>query len=284
FAAKKMNVDRKSLGVLTLYFFQPVVIFGFILELDFQPAYIILPVFLYIITVIIGTIFLHIGKYVFKDMQANIMALCSSMSNMGYLGLPLVILFFDEKIVALYIFMTLGGTLVESTFGYYIAARGTYDITQSFKKILTLPAIYAIILGFLFKSIDLGAPDFFWTYWSYFKGAYIIVGMMIVGAALTTVQKFVFGPYFLTLTFIGKFIIFPLLSYGFIILDQNYFGLLSTEIYQFIMILSVLPPAANIATFAIEMNLQPEKAATTILMGTILSMIILPIMIILLGL
>lgn len=283
FAGRVLKVDRRSLGTLAIYIFMPIVVFGFVADLDFQPSYIVLPVFIFIVSTLTGVAFLAIGKKVYKDNQANLLSMCTSMGNTGYFGLPLVFLFFEKDLVAIYVFMMLGGLFYEATVGYYIAARGAFNVRQSVMKLLKFPTIYAMIAGFSVNYMAIELPELFWTYWTHFKGAYVIVGMMIVGASLSDIKRLVFGPRFIALVFAGKFIMWPALSFAFVLLDQHIFKWLSTDLHHLVMMMAIVPPAANIATFATQMNLDPEKAATTILIGTIFALIYIPAMIWLLG-
>lgn len=283
FAGRVLKVDRQSLGSLAIYLFMPVVVFGFVADLEFHPAYIVLPIFIFIASTIIGLAFLALGNRVYKDNQANLLAMCTSMGNTGYFGLPLVLLFFDKNLVAIYIFMMLGGLVYEATVGYYIAARGAFDVRQSIIKLLKFPTLYAMMAGFSINYMEIELPELFWTYWTHFKGAYVIIGMMIVGAALANIDKFVFGPRFIALVFAGKFIAWPALAFAFIALDQHVFKWLTPDLYHLVMMMSIVPPAANIATFATQMNLEPEKAATTILIGTLFALVYIPAMIWLIG-
>jgi predicted permease len=283
FAGRKLHVDRQSLGALAIYIFMPIVVFGFVAKLDFQWRYIGLPIIIYGISTIVGFMFLYLGRRIYKDGMANLAGMCASMGNTGYFGLPLVFLFFPPEKVAIYVFMMLGVNVYEATIGYYMAARSAFDVRTSLQKIIRFPGLYAIALGLIVNRTGTELPEQFWTYWAHFKGAYVVVGMMIVGAALSKVDHIVFGPRFTTLVFSGKFVAWPLLSFIFIMIDKMYLGWYGTDIHNLIMMISIVPPAANIATFAVQMNLVPEKAATTVLLGTVFALFYIPLMIWLLG-
>ncbi len=283
FAASKLHVDKRSLGTLAIYIFMPVVVFGFVADMDFQPAYLALPIFFYVASVIVGLGFFRLGGMVYQDKQKNLMAMLASMGNTGYYGLPLVLLFFDKDTVAIYIFMTLGGLVFEATVGYYIAARSSFTVRESLIKLTRFPVMYAMAAGFIVNASGFELPEIFWTYWVHFKGAYVITGMMIIGAALGGMEKFVFGPRLVALVFAGKFVIFPLLSLLFIALDKTVMHWFSPEIYNLLVIVAIVPPAANIAAYATQMNIEPEKAATTILIGTIFALFYIPCVIMFIG-
>ncbi len=283
FAGRFLNVDRQSLATLAIYICMPIVVFGFVVNLEFQPAYLLLPIIIFVVSIITGVVFYAVGLKTYGDSTANLMAMCCSMGNTGYFGLPLVFLFFNEQQTAIYIFMMLGGSVYEATGGYYLAARGAFDVKTSLKKLLRFPALYAIIAGFIINQMALEPPELFWTYWNYFKGAYVVLGMMIVGAALSGVRKLVFGPRFMLFVFLGKFVAWPALIFAFVWLDRTVMGWYAEDIHKLILIMSLVPPAANIAAFAAQMNIMPEKAATTILVGTIFALVYIPLMIGLLG-
>lgn len=278
-AARYLKVERQSLASLAIFMFMPIVVFGFVVNLEFQPSYILLPLVILAVSVITGIGFLAIGRKVYGDKTANLMAMCCSMGNTGYFGLPLVFLFFNEQQTAIYIFMMLGGSVYEATYGYYLAARGAFDVKTSLKKLAKFPALYAITAGFIANGIGYKPPELFWTYWAYFKGAYVVLGMMIVGAALANVERLVFGPRFMSLVFLGKFVAWPVLVYAFVAFDRAILQWYPPDIHNLILIMSLVPPAANIAAFAAQMNLKPEKAATTILAGTVFALIYIPAMI-----
>ncbi len=278
-AGKLLKTDRHSLASLVIYIFTPIVVFGFIIHLDFDPAYIGLPVIFYAVSVICGLGFLALGRKIYGDNRANLTALCCSMGNTGYFGLPLVLLFFDEKQVAIYIFMMLGGSVFEATIGYYIAARGAFSVRDSLAKLVRFPSLYAIAAGLLVNFSGFEMPEIFWTYWTYFKGAYVVTGMMIIGVALSYVDRLVFGLRFVSLVFAGKYVVLPALMYLFVSADKLYFGWYGDDVHKLMMIISIVPTAANVAAFASQMNLKPEKAATTILIGTIFALVYIPAMI-----
>lgn len=282
-AGKFFGVERTSLANLAIFIFMPIVAFGYMAQLDVKPSYILLPVTFFIISSIIAVVFLNIGRTVYGDNRANLMTMCASMGNTGYFGLPVVFLLFDEKITAIYIFAMMGGTIFEATVGYYLAARGNFDVRTALMKVAKFPTLYAIAAGLLFNAGGLQLPAIFIDYWTKVQGAYVILGMMIIGIALCGLERLVIGWRFMGGAVIGKWIVFPLMFLGAIWADKNIFGLFSGDIHKAIMILSIVPPAANIVVFAAQMNLRPEKAATTILLMTLFGLIYIPAALMILG-
>ncbi len=279
-----MHIDKHSIARLSLFIFMPIMVFGFVADMELKPVYAALPLIILLVQVIIAFSALYIGRKVFADNRANLLAMSASMGNTGFFGLPLVALLFDDKWVALYIFMMIGVVIFEATMGYYLAARGNFSVRESLIKLSKFPSLYAVALAVMVNYMNINLPESFYTYWGYFKGCYIITGMMIIGIALAHMDKFVFGARFISITFIGKFVAFPLLVGVFIMLDKTILNWFEPTVYELLIVMSIVPPAANVVAFATQMNLRPEKAATTILLGTLLALFYIPLILMLIGL
>lgn len=282
-AGRFFEVDRNTLANLAIFIMLPIVVFGFVLKLDFQASYFLLPIVIYAVQASIGLAFLWLGRKIYDGAEANILAMAASMGNTGYFGLPLVLLIFPPEQVAIYIFAMMGGSVYEATIGYYIAARGRFDVRTSLIKLAKFPTLYAIVLAFIVRSLEINMPVQFDLYWGYFKGAYVLIGMMIIGAALAKVKNLVVGPRFLSLAFAGKFVAWPALVLLFTALDQSVFGLFEPEIHKLLLIMALVPTAANVAAFASQLDLVPEKAATTILFSTIFALFYIPFILMISG-
>ena len=283
-AGRNLNVERHSIANLVIYLCLPVVAFGFVVQLEFQFTYVLLPLLILAVCTFVGLGVHAFGQKVFGDNRANLLSMCASMPNSGYFGLPLVLLLFDTQWVGVYMFMMLGVTIYEATIGYYIAARGSYSVRDSLIKLAKFPALYAIALALILNTSGVQMPELFITYWGYFKGAYVVMGMMIIGVALAKVEQLVFGPRFLSLVCAGKFVLWPILIGLVTLFDMHVTQFFGAEIYKLMLVISIVPPAANIAAFAAQLNVQPEKAATTVLLCTVFALVYIPFIIVITGL
>jgi malate permease and related proteins len=180
--------------------------------------------------------------------------------------------------------MVFSNVLCEATYTYYIAARSQFTVKKSLQKLFSFPVLYAMIAGILYNMSGLDFPDLFTTYWAYAKGAYVILGMMIIGVALAASEKFEVAPRFLGLVFLGKFVLWPALVLAYIFADTHFFGIFPREIHTLMFVLSIVPTAANIAAFSAQFNVRPGKAAATILIGTIFALFYIPAMLVIFGL
>lgn len=277
YAGRHFEVDRQTLANLAIYIFMPVMMFGFVAQAELKLAYALLPFLVWGIQAAVGLLTLALARRVYNDNTPNLLAMCTAMGNSGYFGLPLVILLFEKQWVGVYSFMLLGMVLYEASLGYYIAARGNFTARDSIRKLVRLPAIYALALGLALNLAHVQLPEQFLTYWTHFKGAYVVSGMMIIGIALARVERLVIGPRFLALTFAGKFVAWPAICLSLVALDNATVRMFPPEVHSLLLVLSVVPPAANIAAFAAQLNLAPEKAATTVLIGTVAALIYIPL-------
>jgi predicted permease len=278
------EIESKTMANLVIFIIVPMVMFGYVSQLKLNFAYIYLPVLYFCLLSFMAFLYYRIGKAIYPDSRANLLALTAAAHNSGYFGLPVMLIVFPQEWVAVYMVIVLGGIIFEATIGYYIAARGAFDVRQSLKKLSGYPALYAVPLGLLVNALTGGVlPEMVVTYWTYFKGAYVVMGMMIIGVALSKMKHFEFSLRFNALVYSGKLIVWPLLMGAVVALDTYVLGLYGPEVHLMLMLLSIMPPAANVTAFAAQFNTGPEKAATTVLAGTMLALLYIPLALWLIG-
>jgi hypothetical protein len=238
-AGKIENVDIKSLAFLSIYVLAPITVIGYIMQMEFKPIYI---------------------------------------------GLPLVIALFPPDLIGVYMFMLMGNIIFGNTVGYYIWMRGNLSGRESLMKVLKFPGLYAFIISIVLNIRGVSLNDDILTYWAYFKGAYIVIGMLIIGTALSRLNHLKISLRFISMALAGKFIVWPLVAFTIIMVDRNLTHIFDDKSHQMFFILSIVPPAANITAFAAQLNVRPDKAATTILISTVVALFSIPFTLALSGL
>ena len=148
-------------------------------------------------------------------------------------------------------------------------------------KILRLPILYAFILGLSLNLLGFKIPEEISSYTAQFKGAYGILGMMMLGMGLLGLKNKDdnWDKKFISITFIIKFIFWPLAMLFFIYLDKTYFNILNDDLYKVMFLFSIVPLAGNSVTLAILLNAEPEKTS----LSTIISIAFIPLAIYLYG-
>lgn len=282
-AGRWMDVNLQSLARVCIFIVAPVVIFGGMVRMNFDPRYILLPVLMAGISAGIGLSVYALAHRRWKNNTANLIGLGSISGNTGYFGFPLVLALFGPDWGAVYLFMNMATSVTENTIGYYMAVRGHHTIKDSLRKVVKLPGIHALYLGLICNFLHVPMPELFFKYWTYATGTWVIIGMMLIGVALGKLQKLEFDWRMIGWLFTSKFILWPAVGLAVILADAAVFHLFPHEIYGLILIFTSVPLMSNLVAYAAHMNLHPEKAATAVVLSTLLAIITLPLIFILAG-
>ena len=144
-------------------------------------------------------------------------------------------------------------------------------------KVLKLPVIHAIWLGLLYNLYGPALPDAFLRYWNYAIGAWVIIGMMIIGVALAKQTRLELDFKLLLSMCTPKFILWPLFGFGVIAADAAYFHAFGPEVHLMMAVVSSVPLAGNLVAYAATLNLHPERAAGAVLASTVLACVTVPV-------
>lgn len=284
FSTKLLHVQRESIANILIYILGPIVVFSATLSVKIDLSILFLPIFFYIFCSVIAFIALFVFKNTWNDATSNILAFSAGTGNTGYFGIPLAIIFFPPYLADIYIFTVLASLLYESTTGFYVTAKGNFTVKESINKMLKLPILYAFILGIALNLLGVGIPEEVSSYTAQFKGAYGILGMMMLGMGLVGLKRGSdLDVKFISITFILKFIFWPLAILGVIYLDRNFYMFLNEDLYKVMFLFSIVPLAGNTVTLAVLLNAKPEKASFTVLVSTIVSVLYIPIVLALYG-
>ncbi len=283
-AGRWLEVQPHSLAMVAIYFLSPVVNFGGVAQLNFQASYLLLPLILFVIAALMSLLSFHFTRKFYSDNTPNLIGMAASTGNTGYFGTPLVLALLGPKAVGIYFLMNFAVTLSEATVGYYMGARGLHGIGASFKRVLSLPVIYALALGMLWNTLALELSPTFLIWWERFTGAWIIIGMMLIGVALSKAGAWRANVKLTSLLFGIRFLIWPACTYGFALLDKFCFRLFNTEVHTMLLIIGLVPLAANTVSFATQIGLRPGEAATVVLLSTLFAALYIPLVFWLLGL
>lgn len=285
FSSKYLDVKRESIASLLIYILGPIVVFSATLSVEINYSLAFLPIFLYIFSSIIAFTSLFLWKNSWDNPSGNILAFSAGTGNTGYFGIPLAIIFFPPALADIYIFTVLSSLLYESTTGFYVTAKGNFTVKESLLKISRLPILYAFVLGLSLNLIGFKIPLEISSYTAQFKGAYGILGMMMLGMGLLGLKNSDdnWDKKFISITFIIKFVFWPLSILSFIYFDKTYFHILYDDLYKVMFLFSIVPLAGNSVTLAVLLNAKPEKTSLTVFLSTLLSVIFIPLAIYLYG-
>lgn len=278
-AGKFINVDRKSVAGLLFYIIIPFVFFDFALKTQIQLQHLLLPIIFFTVSTLLSFSYLFISKKIWhNDARANVIAFSAGTGNTGYFGLPVALMLFDDQTIGIYMLMNIGLSFYDYSVGAFVMARGKYSSRDALVQVSRLPMLYAFFAGILLNQLGYKMPDEFSTFALDMKGAYVVLGMMIVGLGLSTVRGFDINLKFISILLSARFIASPLIVLILIYIDQYYLNLFALQTHLAMLLLAFVPPAANTVVFATIHGCHPEETATAILTGTLLGMFYLPAM------
>ena len=272
-----------NLAILQIYLVAPIVVFTNVMILEPTRAMAVSAILMFLICCAISTVVYFLTKNR-KDGTGPVLAQSAGTGNTGYLGVPVAIAVFTDHILPAYLLIMVATVIYESTLGYYFIARGKFSPREALLKLSRLPMVYATALGLLFASQHWDIPETWHNAARDFRGFYVISGALIIGISLAQVKKWSFdGSFFGTILGV-KFIVWPLVALAALFLEAQFIGIIPPEHKSIILLMSLLPLAANTAAFAALFNIHPDKAATAIAISTLIATVTLPVCAIILGL
>lgn len=243
-----------------------------------------LPIFIFVFGSLIAFYVLQRHKNKWNDSSVNTLAFTCGTGNSGYFGIPLAMILLDPDSANIYIFASLSSFLYENTTGFFVTAKGAFTARQSIMKIVKLPLLYAFLLGITLNLMGFKVPDMIVPYFEVTKWVYGLLGMMMLGMGLKGFSlKEDFDKTYLKLAYFYKFVFWPSVVLCLIYIDRNFFGFLNEDIYKVLFLFAIVPLAGNTVTLAILLKAKPEKAAFTVLLSTLISVIYIPLALLIYG-
>lgn len=278
-AGRFLKADRQTVSSILIYIIAPVVVFNGVATAPHSNAYLLLPVIFFTVACVLSLLFYEIGGKFWQSSERNLLSFMAGSSNTGYFGIPLILALFGQQGLSIAVFSTLGLILYESTRGYYVIAKSHATAKEAVSKVIRLPVLYAFVAGIIANRLSVTFPESINSTLTYFSGAYTVFGMMILGIGLAAVTRATFDKTFTILSFVAKFLCFPLLVGAFVYLDQSMLYLFNKQVHSVLMILAVTPMATNAVTYATYLKAHPEKAAFTVMLSTLFALVYIPLFI-----
>lgn len=279
-AGKFLHVKKESVATLVIYLVTPVIFFNGIYTTHISLSTLSTPIVVFAISCVACLLMYAIASLFWKDSTRNMLSFMAGEGNTGYFGLPLALILFPNNYIGLYIFASVGILVYESTLGFFVAARGQHTIQESLLKLIKLPILYAIGLGLIINLFGIHFGPWYTDIVTNFKGAYTVLGMMIIGLGIAGISNYQFDFLFTLHAFFAKFILWPVLVFAIIFLDSHMFHFYSLEIYKILTLIAIVPIAANTVAYATFLRSHPEKVAVTVLLNTLFALVYIPIMVV----
>jgi predicted permease len=276
-ASKYLGVLREVIAPLIVYIFAPMVVFYSTYQTNINKSVILLPFIFFSLCALVSFLSYIFAKRAWSDNTKNLVAFSAGTGNLGYFGIPLAFILLSHEAANIYIFTLLVSFFYEYTIGFYIISRGNFTLKQSLVKIFKLPVIYAFLAGLTLNLLEIEIPIEILSFMELFKGAYVILGMMMVGMGLSSLKIREIDVKFIFVTNFMKLVFWPIVVLFVIWLDENIFHIFYKEVYQVLIVASIVPMAANTVTLATLFKTKPEQAAIAVFLSTIFAFFTIPI-------
>ncbi len=268
-----LRLGTKDLSALLIYVISPVVIFVSILQSPADWSYFAYSLGSYVTASTAGILAYALGRRLWSDARANLFGFAGGDGNTGYFGLPIVFAIFSAEQAAVAVFIVIGVNIYTFTVGYFISAKGVMDTRQSLRRIARMPLLYAAFLGVIFKTFNIVVDPTLLSSLDNFKGAYSVLGMMVIGISLATFPKLEADWKFLLWTLGWKHIIYPALG----ILVFAFIFPMPPELLVIIVLMLSTPMASNTVVIASHLGVHPERAALAVMTSTVTAAITVPL-------
>ena len=196
--------------------------------------------------------------------------------NSGSYGLSVVNFAFGEIVLARAVALYIGNTILNYTFGVFVASSGSLPVRQALRNVVKVPAFYATIVALLLRAFNITLPDGLIRPVTVLKDAAIPCMLVLLGLQLS--QPLVLSRRKMVGTgVLIKFLLSPLIGVGLVLL----FHLDNLSAVAFIMQTS-MPTAVMTLILAKEYRLDETLMVNMIMVTTLVSPITLSVIILIL--
>lgn len=194
-------------------------------------------------------------------------------SNAGFIGIPLVTgVFGAQAVFYLAPFIGMFNIFVWS-YGIWIMSRDLKEV--SFKKIITNPAIVALIAGVIIYMLKIGVPSPIHGAVSGFAGLNTPLAMLVLGAHVARGNlKDIFTSRSSYINCFFRLVLMPLIAIGLMAIIPSRWN----EVKMIMLIAASAPIGALSPVFARMYNRDSIYAAQSVCLSTLLSILTMPIM------
>lgn len=278
-AGSVLHVKKESVSALLIYIIAPVVVLNGVLTTPLDASTLSLPILFLALGSVLCAVFYGIASLFWQTTEKNILSFAAGTGNTGYFGLSVVLALYGSPYLGTAVLLILGVILFENSIGYFVAARGHHSAREALLKLIKLPSLYAFILGVLLHGSSTPILASINDIFIQFRGAYTVLGMMLIGIGLASVTRSALDPLFTSMAFGAKFIAWPLCTFLIILLDRYTLHLYQPSVEKIILLLSTVPLASNTVAFATQLNTHPEKTAVAVLFSTLFAVVYMPLVI-----
>jgi len=279
FLGRVLNLEVRTPARMTLYAFIPCLVFSSLMQSTVGGEDVIhILTFFFLISAAVGVASWVTARALrLTQVQTNALFLSTIFLNAGNLGLSILLFTYGEEGMARGIIFYVGSALLVHTLAAFFASRGRASVRQSILNALKLPTLYAVVLAFLFREIQVAPPDF------------ILKPIELVGGAAIPTLLFVLGIQLSRTRLQGNFRLIGVATAIRLLVAPSLAFLLAYLMglqgltRQVCIFEASTPAAVTAALMAIEFDCEPEFVTSVVFLTTLLSSISLTVILSILG-
>ncbi|SHE13194.1 auxin efflux carrier [Chlamydia abortus] len=263
------KLDIKTLSKLNFYLFSPAVIFKMLYESEISLT-ILLQVLLFffifiVLLFLLVELVMRIRRY--KNEMRSAMRNSVIFYNSANYAIPLNQLVFigDAFTLSIQIIIMMMQSLLPNTYGIYSVNAHKSDLRDTLRKILSLPVIYVIPLGFLMRGLEIPIPDSLYQPLNYVANAFIATALLTLGVQLGSMKwKLKISDVVLSNTL--RLLVAPALGFA-VVWMLGIKGMMA----QALVLSCAVPTSLSSVLLAVEFDNEPEFASQAVFSSTVFS-------------
>jgi len=265
--SRYLKLNPRTLSQVIFYIFSPCLVFTLLRTSELGNGDILRMIaFGGLLILLVGGITLVIGRLLRLDKKLLAACLISTMfMNAGNFGLSVVLFAFGENSLAYSSLFFVTSSVMINTLGVIIASLGSANLRQALGNFLKLPAVYALILGFIFLETGWVLPTPVERATQVLGNAAIPGMLVLLGMQLQILRWKGFGVP-LTMVNVLRLVVSPLIAIG---LGRIFH--LNGHAFQAGVLESAMPSAVLNIVVATEFDARPEFVTAAVTTTTLFS-------------
>lgn len=263
---RRMKIDASTLNRVNLFLFVPALTLSRLAEtpLSAQTIWVVAAATLFNALALWLLSFLA-GRLMRLDAQNQAtVTLGAMLGNSGNFGLPLIELVLGRQFVGYQALVLAFNNVLTFTVGIWLLARAKLSFAEAIKRIMSMPLIYAVLLGIFLSATQTSLPQPLLISLRYLGDGLIPVALVTLGVQLAEQVELKDGAV-ISIAAILRLVASPL-SMTVIV---HLLGI-QPELGRVLILGASVPTAVNTALLAIELQVNPSLASAIVLITTIL--------------
>ena len=213
---KVKKPDVSFLSSLGVYLLGPCLYFNNVMSTEVDNSVLFKEVaYFFLLTAILFLVIFIICKFLLGYSWNKIASLVTAVSfpNSGNLGVPVALLAFGEDAVIYCVVCAFIQSLMINTFCVYTISKSKYSVKRSLINVLKMPGFWAITIAMALRVLDISLPELVMAPIKMFGQASPPIMLFLLGTQLAGAKAWKKENLsFISVTLLGKYLLYPLLS------------------------------------------------------------------------